>query len=162
MSENAVKYCKEKYGDRINWVCGDAFDKKFNQKYDYGFCNFFTFFNSFDYPEKAQEYGTKIMRHIRPNGFLLFVWYTDLTAIRLPPHRFRIMNFTAKQLEHIFSGFQVESYAIDSRARIPLFLGKYSFNKYITRLSCATVNILASSWRRVRIISVVYHKYNSV
>jgi SAM-dependent methyltransferase len=156
ISETAINFCKNRYGKNINWICGDIFDTAIDRVFDYGFCNFFTFFNAFDIPSQGTDYCHQIMRSIKPKGFLMFIWYSDLTSIRLPPHRFSIMNFTIRQLETLFQGYHASSYAIDSCGRIPLFLGRCSYNKLITRLSCSTVTLLSSSWKRVRIIMNVY------
>ncbi|HNS00744.1 MAG TPA: methyltransferase domain-containing protein [Planctomycetota bacterium] len=152
ISERAINFAAAKYGAIVEWICGDAFALTYNEHFDYGFCNFFTFFNANELTTQSVEYGKKIMRYIRPGGVLYFIWYSDLTAIRLPANRFNIMNFTIKQLEALFADFSIDSYAIDSMARIPMYLGRFAYNKYITRLSCAAVMLLNSSWKRVRII----------
>ncbi len=93
-----------------------------------------------------------MMRYLKPGGTLWFVWHSDLTGVRLPPERFSIMNFTIRQLESLFPDHPVTSYAIDGSARLPWYLGRFAYNKYVSRLSCAGVYIKASNWHRVRII----------
>lgn len=156
ISKNAIDYCIKSYDKTINWICGDAFSLSYQDEFDFGFCNFFTFFNAFEIPKEASKYACKLMDYIKPGGLLFFIWISDLSAVRLSPERFNIMNFTIHQLEAFFSGYHVESYAIDSSARQCFAGGQFVFNKYITRLNCSFVHILASSWRRVRIITVVH------
>lgn len=154
LSENAITYCSKKYGTGIDWKCSDVFSLAYENSFDYGFCSFFTFFNIFDTPEQGTKYVDSIMRYLRHHGILFFTWISDLSAIRLPDHRFNIMNFTLQQMNGFFSNYRVESYTLDSRAITSYCMGKYSLNKYITRLSCALVQLAASSWKRVRIVSV--------
>jgi len=159
ISNNAIRYCINRYGKEVaDWTCSDALELDYNETFDYGFCNFFTLFNMFDTPQQGTKYVDKIMKYIKKGGTLFFIWYSDLTAVRfgLANNRFAIMNFTMRQLECLFSAFKLESYAIDSMARLPIYLKKYAFNKFITRLSCAVIPVLDSSWKRVRIILVVH------
>ena len=65
------------------------------------------------------------------------------------------MNYTVKQLEGLFPQYAVTSYAVDSLARLTVYLGRFAFNRYVTRLCCAVVHLLASDWRRARIIVAV-------
>lgn len=156
LSKNAIEYCNANHHGEIEFVCADVFDlKDIDTKFDYIFCNFFTFFNAFDVPEAGKPYADKIMSYLKKPGMLLFVWITDLTAVRLPVERFAIMNFTVRQLHRLYDSYPVNAYAIDGKARTPLYLGKLSFNKYLTRLSCALTQLLASSWSRVRVVLVV-------
>ena len=60
--------------------------------------------------------------------------------------RFSVMNYTLAQLRELFSGYSSQTYAIDSPARICSVLGRYSFNKYVTRLTHAWVCWETSSW----------------
>jgi hypothetical protein len=92
---------------------------------------------------------------LRPGGLLFFLWHSDLSATRLPPERWNVMNFTMAQLKAFFSGYSTEEYAIDSPALACRILGRHSFNKYVTRLSCARVQMQASSWQRARLLLVV-------
>lgn len=152
LSEAVIAYARRKHGEEVTWIAGDAFSLPFDQQFDYGFCHFFTFFNAADVPGEFVDYGRAMMRYLRPGGTLFFVWHTDLTAIRLPPDRFSIMNFTIKQLEALFPDCRVRSHAIDGMARLPRWLGALAYNKYITRLCCAMVYMKASNWWRVRVV----------
>jgi ubiquinone/menaquinone biosynthesis C-methylase UbiE len=156
ISKSAIEFCNKKYQGKIRFISGDAFSLDCENEFDYAFCSYFTFLNAFDTPQQCVQYGNKIMRYIKKQGILFFVWFSDLTSIRLPPDRFSIMNFTIKQLEEMFGNYRVESCAIDSWGRLPSILGKYSYNKWVTRLCCAYVQLRCSSWTRVRIILVVH------
>jgi SAM-dependent methyltransferase len=156
LSDAAIEYAKQTHGTAVNWVAGDALTLPFEDQFDYGFCHYFTLFNSAATSEEAVEYGRAIMRYIRPGGTLFFVWHSDLTAVRLPGEsRFGINNFTIDQIEAMFEGFRTTSYAVDGMARLPRFLGRFGYQKYVTRLCCAAVYLAASSWHRVRIIVAV-------
>lgn len=156
ISEKAIEFCNGKFQNEIEFTCGDALSLGHEIECDYGFCSFFTLFNAFDTGRECREYADLIMNHIKKDGLLFFIWYSDLTAIRLPFHRFNIMNFTIKQLREMFNSYHVESYAFDGGGRLPGILGRYAYNKWITRLSCALVQMLESSWTRVRIILMVH------
>lgn len=155
ISPTAIEFCEKTYGDQARFICADVTAMDWNKRYDYAFCNFFTFFNSFDTPQQGSAYGRGLMEAVREKGMLFFIWYSDLTAVRLPPDRFHIMNFTPQQVKLLFPGFPRKVYAIDSRARLTAYLGEYALNKYVTRLSCALIRIFDSSWWRVRIILAV-------
>jgi SAM-dependent methyltransferase len=155
LSDAAIAHARAEYGDSVEWIAGDAFSLPPAGTFDYAFCHFFTFFNAAEVPGDFAEYGRSLMRYLRPGGTLFFVWHTDLTAVRLPPDRFSIMNFTIKQLEALFPDYPVTSHAVDSLARLPGYLGRFAYNKYVTRLCCAAVHILASDWRRARVIVAV-------
>jgi SAM-dependent methyltransferase len=152
LSETAIEYAKSTHAHKVDWIAGDAFTLPFEGEFDYAFCHFFTFFNAADHPPAFAEYGRKMMRYLRPGGTLWFVWHTDLTAVRLPPDRFSIMNFTIRQLETFFPDAQIRSYAIDGMARLPRYLGRFAYNRYVTRLCCAGVYMCASNWRRARVV----------
>lgn len=155
ISKSAIDFCNEKYQGKIKFVCGDAFSLDYDNEFGYAFCSYFTFFNAFDTPQQCIQFANRIMKYVKKDGFLFFIWFSDLTSIRLPPDRFSIMNFSIKQLEEMFGNYRVESYAIDSWGRLSSIFGKYSYNKWITRLCCAYVQLAASSWTRVRIILLV-------
>jgi SAM-dependent methyltransferase len=155
LSETAIRYCNNKYGNNIDFLCLDAFSMDYKDKYDVVFCNFFTYFNSFDNLEDANEYVDIMMRYVKKGGHLFFVWISDLTAIRLPMDRFNIMNYTVKQLKCMFSKYENRSFAIDSVSRLTYYLGDKAFGKYVTKLACAIVQFLDSSWSRVRIVIAV-------
>lgn len=157
-SAKAIDYCKAKYNDSCDWLCADAFDLPLGKaSCDYVFCFWFMYFNSFDNPADpaAAEAMDKLLNYVKPGGKLFFLWHTDLSAVRLPPDRFSVMNFTIAQMRLLFPrGYVLESYAVDSRARVLALLGRLAFNKYVTRVCCASAYIQASSWRRVRAIVV--------
>jgi SAM-dependent methyltransferase len=157
-SDKAIQYCKAKYGEDCEWVCDDAFALPAENRFDYAFCFWFMYFNAFENPADpaATEAATRLMRYLKPGGKLFFLWHSDLTAVRLPPDRFSVMNFTISQLKAFFPSYAVEAYAIDSWAKILAVLGKRSFNKYVTRLSCAYVYMQASTWKRTRLMLVVH------
>jgi SAM-dependent methyltransferase len=155
ISEKAIDYCRRHHKSTCTWLLADAFSLGFREEFDYGFAHFFNYFNQFDVPGQGVESASRLLEYIRPNGKLFFVWISDLSAVRLPEKRFSIMNFTLQQLARFFPNNNSSIYAIDSRARLPMLLGKFVFNKYVTRLSCATVQLMASNWRRVRIVLVV-------
>lgn len=152
LSPAAIEYAKHTHAQPVDWIAQDAFTLPFEGEFDYAFCHFFTFFNATDQPAAFAEYGRAMMRYLRPGGTLWFVWHTDLTGIRLPSDRFSIMNFTVRQLEALFPDQHVKSYAIDGMARLPRYLGRFAYGKYLTRLSCAGVYMCASNWRRARVI----------
>ena len=155
LSETAIAHAQAEGSPSVQWIAGDAFVLPLAGRFDYAFCHFFTFFNAADVPGDFAGYGRALMRYLRPGGTLFFVWHTDLTAVRLPASRFSIMNYTIRQLEGFFPGYRVRSYAVDSGARLPGYLGRLAYNKYVTRLCCAAVQVLASDWRRVRVIVAV-------
>jgi SAM-dependent methyltransferase len=155
-SEKAIAYCRAKYGEACEWLCEDAFAMSRSEAFDNAFCFWFMYFNAFDKPQEGSEAGTALMRLLKPGGRLFFLWHSDLTAVRLPPERFSVMNFTIPQMTQFFPGYRTEAYAVDSLARICTLLDRYSFNKYVTRLSCARVYMQASSWKRARLIVVVH------
>jgi SAM-dependent methyltransferase len=155
LSKEAIDYCSRSHNAKIRFICGNMFDLEYDQCFDYGFCNFFTFFNSFDVPSQGKLFVDKLMKVLRPKGKLIFVWISDLSAVRLAAGRFGIMNYTMKQLEEMFSGYSVASYAIDSCARLCAIMGRYSFSKCITRLCCCAIQIKSDSWHRVRIVLIV-------
>ena len=155
LSEAVIDYAKRTRPNRVDWIAGDAFSLPFDAEFDYAFCHFFTFFNAADDPSEFVEYGRAMMRYLKPGGTLWFVWHSDLTAIRLPPDRFSIMNYTIRQLEGLFPDYPVASYAIDGMSRLTRYFGRFAYHKYVTRLSCAGVYMAASSWHRVRIVVAV-------
>lgn len=155
LSETSIEHCKNMYSEKINFLCQDAFSLNSQGAYDMVFCSFFTYFNAFDKPLDANVYVERMMSYLKTGGHLFFIWISDLTSIRLPPERFSIMNYTIKQLESMFQKYEKHSYAIDSLSRLTYYFSDKAFNKYITKLSCAIVQFLDSSWRRVRIIIVV-------
>jgi SAM-dependent methyltransferase len=152
ISATAIEYCRANFDSKCTWLKADAFSLGFQEEFNYGFGHFFTYFNQFDNPDDGIESATTLMHYLRPGGRLYFVWISDLSAIRLPEKRFSIMNFTLQQFAGFFPDYRATAYAMDSRARLPLLLGKFAFSKYVTRLSCATVQLMASTWRRVRIV----------
>lgn len=154
-SEKAIKYCKERYGATCEWICDDAFNLERHGTFDYAFCFFFMHFNAFDNPRDGANSANRLMQYLKPGGRLFFLWHSDLTAVRLTPDRFSVMNFTIPQLKQFFPGYSIEAYAIDSPAHTCRLFGRYSFNAYITRLSCARVYMQASSWKRARLILAV-------
>ena len=155
-SERAIEYCRARYADSCRWICDDAFALQQPAEYEYAFAFWFMYFNAFEKPMDGAEAGTRLMEYLKPTGRLFFLWHSDLTAVRLPPERFSVMNFTMDQLKQFFPGYSTEAYAIDSDARVCSLLGNHSFNKYITRLSCARVALRASTWTRVRLLLVVH------
>lgn len=152
LSEAAIRHAEREFGTAIEWIAGDAFALPFAGRFDYAFCHFFTFFNAADVPGDFAGYAAAMMRYLKPGGTLFFVWHTDLTAVRLPPERFSIMNFTVKQLEAIFPDYRVTSYALDSMARMTAWFGRFAYNRHLTRLCCTAVQLLASDWRRARVV----------
>jgi SAM-dependent methyltransferase len=155
LSDKAIEYCKKKYGNKCEWLCADAFNVQRDEQYDVGFCFWFMYFNAFDVPSEGADAARRLMAPIKPGGKMFFVWHSDLSAVRLPPDRFSVMNYTIPQLSEFFRDFKVESYAVDSPAITCRVLGKYSYNKYVTRLSCGRVYMQASTWKRARLIIVV-------
>lgn len=153
-SAKAIEYCRETYGTVCNWICDDAFQLNELGQFDCVFCFWFMYFNAFEDLRQAASDTGRLMQYLKPGGKLFFIWHSDLTAIRLPPERFSVMNYTIPQLGQLFSGYSTQGYAIDSLASVCQVLGKFSFNKYITRLSCARVCLQASSWKRARLIVV--------
>lgn len=157
LSEAAIDYAKRTHGTAVDWMTGDALTLPYEDTFDYGFCHYFTLFNSAATPEEAVDYARAVMRYIRPGGTLFFVWHSDLTAVRLAGgSRFGINNYTVDQIEAMFAGFRTTSYAVDGMARLSRLLGRFAYHKYITRLCCAAVYLAASSWHRVRIIVAVH------
>ena len=156
LSAVAIEYAQRTHGNGVTWIQGDALTLPFDREFDYGFCHYFTLFNAAEVPGEAVEYGRALMKYLRPGGTLFFVWHSDLTAIRLPgATRFGIMNYTIKQIEAMFPDFSVASHAVDGMARLSRYLGRFAYNKYITRLTCAGVYMAASNWHRARIITAV-------
>ena len=153
-SEKAIAYCITKYGHECEWLCADAFDIHRDEQFDVAFCFWFMYFNAFDVPKDGAESAQRLMSSLKPGGRMFFVWHSDLSAVRLPPDRFSVMNYTIPQLSTFFDGCSVETYAVDSPAITCRLLGRFSYNKYITRLSCARVHMQASTWKRVRLIVV--------
>jgi SAM-dependent methyltransferase len=152
LSEAIIDYAKRTRPEPVDWIAGDAFALPFEGEFEFAFCHFFTFFNASDQLGEFAEYGRAMMRYLKPGGTLWFVWHTDLTAIRLPPERFSIMNFTIPQLEALFPDYRVQSYAIDGMSRVSRLLGRFAYNKYVTRLCCAAIQLKADNWHRVRVI----------
>ena len=156
LSEVAIDYARRTHGDGVTWVEGDALALPYADEFDYGFCHYFTLFNVAEVPSEAVDYGRALMKYLRPGGTLFFVWHSDLTAIRLPgATRFGIMNYTIKQIEAMFPDFAVTSHAVDGMARLTRYFGRFAYNKYVTRLTCAGVYLAASNWHRARIITAV-------
>jgi len=153
LSDAVIGYARRTYGDDVTWIAGDAFALPFEGQFDFAFCHFFTFFNAADNPSSFAEYGRAMLRYLKPGGTLWFVWHSDLTAVRLPPERFSIMNYTIRQLEGLFPDADVRSFAVDGMARLPRYLGRFAYNKYVTRLTSVGVQLSASNWHRARIIT---------
>ena len=158
MSGKAIDYCRRKYGDHCEWLCGDAFDVGRDEQFDYAFCFWFMYFNAFDIPAEGADAARRLMSPLKKGGRLFFIWHSDLTAVRLPADRFSVMNYTIPQLKAFFPDHEIQAFAVDSSAITCRFLGKHSYNKYVTRLSCARVYMQASTWDRVRIILAVTKK----
>jgi SAM-dependent methyltransferase len=157
LSDAIIDYARRTRPEPVDWIAGDAFSLPFENEFDYAFCHFFTFFNASDQLSAFADYGRAMMRYLKPGGTLWFVWHTDLTAVRLPADRFSIMNFTIPQLESLFPEHRVQSYAVDGLSRMPRYLGRFAFNKYVSRLCCAGVALKADNWHRVRVV-VAAHK----
>jgi SAM-dependent methyltransferase len=155
MSDKAIGYCRKTYGTKCEWLCADAFNVDRDEQFDVGFCFWFMYFNAFDVPANGADAARKLMAPLKPGGRLFFVWHSDPSAVRLPPDRFSVLNYTIPQLSSFFSDYSTESYAVDSPAVACRVLGKYAYNKYVTRLSCARVYMQASNWKRARLIIVV-------
>jgi SAM-dependent methyltransferase len=151
ISGKAIEYCRSTRST-CTWLQADAFSLDYREEFDYGFAHFFTYFNQYDDPGQGAESASSLMKYLKPDGKLFFIWISDLSAVRLPESRFSIMNFTLQQVAEFFPAHKTAVYAMDSRARLPLLLGRYAFNKYVTRASCAAVQLMASTWRRARII----------
>jgi SAM-dependent methyltransferase len=156
-SKTAIDYCRLKYAQRCDWLCADVFDVHRDGAFDFAFCFWFMYFNGFEHLGDAAAPGRELMRLLKPGGKLFFLWHSDLTAVRLPPDRFSVMNYTLAQLRELFPDFRVEGYALDSPALVCRILGKHAFNKYVTRLSCARVYMQASTWKRARLLLVVHN-----
>jgi SAM-dependent methyltransferase len=157
LSDAAIGYAKQHRNATVDWIAADALTLPFDSEFDYGFCHFFTLFNTANLPEEAVDYGRALMRYIRPGGTLFFVWHSDLTAIRLAGgSRFGINNYTIAQVRAMFPDFRTTSYAVDGMARLTRYLGRFAYHKYVTRLCCAGVYMAASSWHRARIIVAVH------
>jgi SAM-dependent methyltransferase len=154
-SAKAIEFCRSQYGDACTWVCDDAFNLAAAEEFDWAFCFWFMYFNAFEDLALASDDARRLMRYLKPGGTLFFLWHSDLTAIRLPPERFSVMNYTLPQLQQLFPGYRVRSYAVDSPAVACQILGRWSFNNYVTRLSCARAYLQASSWKRVRLLLAV-------
>lgn len=152
LSGAVIDYAQRTHSSDVTWIAGDAFSQPFDGVFDYAFCHFFTFFNAADRPADFADYGRAMLRYLKPGGILWFVWHSDLTAVRLPPERFSIMNYTIRQLEGLFPDAAVRSFAVDGKARLPRVLGSLAYNKYVTRLTCAGVNMSVSNWWRARIV----------
>jgi hypothetical protein len=136
-------------------LCEDAFKVERDEAFDFAFCFWFMYFNMFDDPRSGAEAASKLIKLVKPGGKLFFLWHSDLSAVRLPPERFSVMNFTLPQLRQFFAHHTVETYAVDSPAIACRLLGKQAFNKSVTRLSCARVCMQASTWKRARLLLVV-------
>jgi SAM-dependent methyltransferase len=155
MSGKAIEYCRKRYGSDCEWLCQDAFNVGRDGQFDYAFCFWFMYFNAFDAPQEGADAARRLMTPLKSGGKLFFIWHSDLTAIRLPPDRFSVMNYTIPQLKAFFPGYELEAFAVDSPAITCRLLGRYSYNKYVTRLSCARVHLQASTWHRARLILAV-------
>jgi SAM-dependent methyltransferase len=155
MSDKAIAYCRGKYGASCEWLCSDAFELHRDDQFDVGFCFWFMYFNAFDVPSDGAEAARRLMKVIKPGGRMFFIWHSDLTAVRLPPDRFSVMNYTIPQLGKFFRDYPIETFAVDSPAISCQLLGRHAFNKYVTRLSCARVYMQASNWKRARLVIVV-------
>jgi hypothetical protein len=92
------------------------------------------------------------MAYLKPGGRLFFIWHSDLTAIRLPPERWEVMNFTLSQIADMFVGFETEAYATTSRGRVFSVLGKYALSRYVTKISLGWTAMKNNSWDRARLI----------
>jgi len=155
-SGTAIDHCIQTHGSLCNWICDDAFNLKLSDQFDYAFCFWFMYFNAFDDLLDGAGDASRLMDYVKPGGKMFFIWHSDLTAVRLPPDRFSVMNYTTAQLQRLFPGYRTEAYAVDSSANICRLLGRFSFNKYISRLACARVYMQASTWKRARLILVVH------
>src|SRR5690349_3505224 len=112
-SEKAIKYCRDTLGNKCEWLCEDAFNLGQHGSFDFAFCFWFMYFNMFEDPRHGMKAANDLMQLIKPGGKLFFLWHSDLTAVRLPPDRFSVMNFTLAQLRQFFADHSVESYAVD-------------------------------------------------
>jgi SAM-dependent methyltransferase len=156
LSDRAIAHCLKMYGDACKWICGDALAMSFGGSFDVAFCHFLTYFNAFDDLRQARGDAARLLAYVKPGGRLFFVWISDLTAVRLTgATRFGIMNYTPRQLTALFEGHPVETFAVDSRARLCRLFGTLSLNKLVTRATLATVQFRSSSWQRARIVLVV-------
>ena len=154
-SEKAIEFCEKQHGARCHWICDDAFSLDLEERFDYAFCFWFMYFNAFEDLNQAAAEARRLMRYVRPGGKLFFLWHSDLTAVRLPPERFSVMNYTLPQLKRLFLDYDNQAYAVDSSANLCRVLGRLAFNRYVTRLSCARVYMQDSSWKRARLILAV-------
>jgi SAM-dependent methyltransferase len=154
-STKAIDFCRSHHGDACTWVCDDAFKLDAVEEFDWAFCFWFMYFNAFEDLAQASQDARRLMHYLKPGGTLFFLWHSDLTAVRLPPDRFSVLNYTLPQLERLFPEYRVQSYAVDSPALACRLLGRWSFNKYVTRLSCARVYMQASTWKRARLMLAV-------
>ena len=126
-SAKAIDYCRKTYGPLCDWKCDDAFQLPEAGKFDFVFCFWFMYFNAFDDLRQAENDAKRLMDYLKPGGKLFFLWHSDLTAVRLPPDRFSVMNYTIPQLNQLFSGYPTEAYAIDSPGNVCRILSRFSF-----------------------------------
>ena len=103
-----------------------------------------------DYPK---EFAARVQYELTAHDR----WYrSKASRMARPESRFGINNYTVDQIEAMFAGFRTTSYAVDGMTRLPRFLGRFAYQKYVIRLCCAAVYLAASRWHRVRIIVAVH------
>ena len=88
-SAKAIDYCRKTYGPVCDWICDDAFNLKQAGQFDHAFCFWFMYFNAFEELQITESDAKRLMDYLMPGGKLFFLWHSDLTAVRLPPDRFR-------------------------------------------------------------------------
>lgn len=152
-SKIGVIKARDLYGDKIHWVVGDVFNIPFSakKKFNVIFCCDFPPYNLVDNPQDASDITKKIFEYLNQNGFFIFIWSSKLTGKRNGDSV--VIEYTTNQVKEIFSslGKIIGDVYTTNKQLFPV-LGKYSINKFVTKLTSFAVKVHR---RNVRIICVV-------
>jgi SAM-dependent methyltransferase len=98
LSDAAIDYAKRVRTGRVDWIAADALTLPFENEFDYGFCHFFTLFNSADLPHDVVRGGRDGAPHTLPRSVCVSqIHHAPVVRRRLPggvqlaprPHRGR-------------------------------------------------------------------------
>ncbi len=152
-SKTGIIKAKKLYGDKINWVVGDAIYMPFTtqQKFDVIFCCDFPLYNLIDTPQQAIEITKKFFEHLNTNGLFIFIWSSKLSGKRNGDSV--IIEYTANQLKEIFSNLgQIVGDVYSTNKQLFPLLGPYAICKFVTKMTSLAVKVHR---RNVRLICIV-------
>jgi SAM-dependent methyltransferase len=126
LSNVAIDIAMSNYGNRCHFLQEDFLDYPTSEKYDVVFCCQFSLLNV---PElgSARSVVFKLAKHLKPNGYLVFMWCTDFTN-SLKGGQF---NHKLRQFTDFARSFPFANECFVTHPFIQVVLGRYCLNEFI-------------------------------